>query len=911
MIVTEPLWLVLLIPLAAALWLWRTPRAILPLRIAILLCLLLALAGLALQLESRAGVVVLVADRSLSMPVNSDTVERELATTLESTRGSASRLGVVSFGTEARIEGMPDGPRFGGFEMRSAQDASELYSGVETALSLIPRDAPGRIVVVSDGRWTGRDPSPLALQAAARGVAIDYRHVARGLAGDVAIERVDAPDSVSPGESFVIGAWLEAPQEQDVTVSLERGGTVIATGKHRLAGGSTRLAFRDRAPRGGTLSYVLRVATTETDPVAENNAARFLVGVDGPKPVLVVSGSTASRYAAVLESGGLAVDANPSPDWSLEMLANYSAVILENIPAEALGTGAMSMLASWVTESGGALMMTGGESAFASGGYFGSPLEPILPVSMELRREHRKLNMAIVVAMDRSGSMQMPAGGGKTKMDLANVAAAQVLDLLAPQDELGVVAIDSTAHIIADLDPIEGRNDLRGRILGIESMGGGIFVFEALSTASRMLLTAKAETKHIILFSDAADSEEPGEYQALLAKCRQAGITVTVIGLGVPTDVDADLLRDIARRGGGRIFFTQDANELPRLFAQDTFIVARSTFVEEQTGLAPTPALYSLLGRPLSALPPVGGYNLSYLRDGASPAILTTDDYRAPVVASWHAGAGRVLVYTGEADGEHSGPLARWPEAGGFHASLVRWVAGTRSPLPDSMLATQRVENGVVRIELELDPERAAAPLASMPRVTTLAATAGMAPVVTRRELTWRTPDVLSVEIPLEGSATFLSTLEVPGAGRVTLAPVALPYSPEAAPGAAGEGRKALERLARATGGRERVDVAVVWKDVPEQERHVPLRNWLVLTALVLLLVEVLERRTGVFGALALPSWVRVPSLPTRREKIVKPAKPPKPAAPPVQETPAAPAVQPDALLDALRKAGRKAQRKT
>ena len=37
------------------------------------------------------------------------------------------------------------------------------------------------------------------------------------------------------------------------------------------------------------------------------------------------------------------------------------------------------------------------------GGYYKSPLEPIMPVSMELRNEHRKLALSILVTMDRSG----------------------------------------------------------------------------------------------------------------------------------------------------------------------------------------------------------------------------------------------------------------------------------------------------------------------------------------------------------------------------------------------------------------------------------------------------------------------------------------------------------------------------
>ena len=41
-----------------------------------------------------------------------------------------------------------------------------------------------------------------------------------------------------------------------------------------------------------------------------------------------------------------------------------------------------------------------------------------------------------------------------------------------------------------------------------------------------MILPAKAGTKHIILFADAADAEEPGDYKTLVDKCQKAGITV-------------------------------------------------------------------------------------------------------------------------------------------------------------------------------------------------------------------------------------------------------------------------------------------------------------------------------------------------------------------------------------------------
>src|SRR5262249_45825599 len=161
----------------------------------------------------------------------------------------------------------------------------------------------------------------------------------------------------------------------------------------------------------------------------------------------------------------------------------------------------------------------------------------------------------MVVALDRSGSMAVPVGGGRTKMDLANLGTAQVLDLLSPMDELGVLAVDTVPHVIAPLAPVTDKEPIRSKIPRIESMGGGIYVYEALAASAKMLLTAKAGTRHIILFADAADAEEPGNYKDLVDKCVSAGITVSVIGLGKRTDSDGPLLEDIAKRGKGRVFF--------------------------------------------------------------------------------------------------------------------------------------------------------------------------------------------------------------------------------------------------------------------------------------------------------------------------------------------------------------------
>lgn len=915
----HPIWLVLLIPLLAAWWWWRPASRLLRwLRLASVLLILLALCGLAVRLPSRNGTIIVVADRSLSMPAGSEAATREAIELMQRAMSSDDRLAVVSFGEMAAIERAPQTGAFAGFTHQVGQDASNLAAALDKALALIPQNAPGKILVISDGHWTGKDPASAAAQAATRGVAIDYRALQRASANDLAIAQIDAPVTVTPGEAFMITAWIKAPAQQEINYELRRSNQILAAGKTTVTAGLNRLTFRDGAGEAGVHSYALRISgasSNDVDPIPENNTAKMLVGVQGPRPLLVVT-KPDSGLARLLAAGGVKIKVLPPEqcEWSLDASAQYSGVLIENVPAEKITAPSMETIAAWITESGAGLMMTGGKQAYGPGGYFKSPLEAIMPVSMELRQEHRKLALAIVVAMDRSGSMAATVGGGRTKMDLANLAAAQVLDMLAPMDEFGVVAVDSASHIIADLKPMAESGGVRQRILRVDSGGGGIFVYEALTTAAGMLLKAKAGTRHIILFADAADAEEPGQYQELLRQSEQAGITVSVIGLGKPSDQDAGLLRDIARRGHGQIYFTENAADLPRLFAQDTIILARSTFLEQPTPVRFTGGMVTLTGKQFTDLQSIGGYNLCYLRPQANLAMVTEDEYRAPVVASWQAGSGRVLCYTGEADGQFTGALANWPGAGELFTSLARWTAGESNLLPGNMLVTQEVRNGLSRIQLHLDPERDAnATLTALPQVTTLRGVVGGKPSSVKTELRWTTADTLEAEIPLRGAETALSSIEVPGAGRVTLAPVTLPYSPEFKPVSAEEGETALARLAQVTGGRARAELASVWRDLPRRPRLIELRPWLLLTAVLLLLVEVLERHTGLVTETLRTRW---PLLRSRRQPSLPPAAPAGTAsksAAVAREEVVKPqsADAPAVLLDALDRARQQAKERT
>ena len=799
----------------------------------------------------------------------------------------------------------------------------------------------GRLLVISDGKWTGKDPAAAAARAAGRGVAVDYRLLARPQTGDVAIQSFVTPQSVQPGQAFALSVWVQAPADQEIQYQLRRDDDIISSGSKMVSAGRSRLMFRDRAGRAGVNEYTITIQGAKDDPVPENNLARALVGVEGARPVLVVSAAGENSGLVKLLRGGAMEVAGKTPGqckWSLEELSQYSAVLIENVPAGQIGMSGMETLASWVEEAGSGLAMTGGQKAYGPGGYFKSPLERVLPISMEMRREHRKLSVAVVVALDRSGSMSMPAGGGRIKMDLADLGTVQVLDLLSPMDEIGVFAVDTAPHKIVPLDTVENNRSYRSQILGIGSMGGGIYIYEALVASAQMISSSKSQTKHIILFSDAADAEQSAHYEEIVAKLREADVTVSVVGLGTEHDCDANLLKDIARRGGGECYFSDNPDEIPRIFAQDTFTIARSTFIDQPTPFEIT-AGYSILGAPLAgAPPPLGGYNLCYLRPQANLAAVTGDEYKAPVVASWNAGNGRVLCYLGEADGKYSGELPKWSQAGEFYATLARWVAGKRQPLPDEMLLTQEIREGVCFVQLHLDPARKAEPFSTLPRVRVLHGHTGAAPAKETQLLQWKNADLLEAAIPVAGRETVLNTVEIAGQQPVTLPAACLPYSPEFAPDQPGRGAATLAQIATTTGGRERIEIPKIWDELPVKSRFVELAPWLLVMGTILFLLEILERRTGWVSRFfriqpaaapfeteetetmrtvparkpALWWLVRKPARPAARPAVAKTEASISDSAAPVERKPAtAKPAGTETAIDALRKARERANRRT
>jgi uncharacterized membrane protein len=830
------------------------------LRIALLVVLLLALSGPRINVGGRGVDVVVVADRSLSQSAAARENIRELILNLQdhvtTAAMSGDRLSLVTFGTDSRVEyELANRISHTEFTKDINPNGSDLNAAILTALDRVDANRPARILILSDGEANGANPESAARRAMEQGVPIDAREFERLQVGDVAIESVLLPETVTPREPFQYSVWVHAGRDAAGTVQVLRDGREIARRETQFTTGLNRLLFRDLLEDGGLHSYSVKLML-EDDPLTENNTGAGVVRVDaGPRVLLLNSDGQTGNLERALQAARIPVDTMKAVDHPLtqDSLDRYRTIVLENVPADDLGRLKMERLSQFVEDLGGGLLMTGGKRSFGTGGYFKSPLEEILPVSMELREEHRKLRVAIAVALDRSGSMTAPVKGGKTKMDLANLGTAECVRMLSSQDMIAVIAVDSSPHVIQPLAPVDDPEAIVHKVLGIQSMGGGIYVYEALVEAGSQLMKAEGySTRHIILFSDAADSEEPGAYKALLKKYEQAGITVSVIGLGTKADSDAKLLEDVAKLGSGNIMFTADAEELPRLFAQDTMSIARNTFVEndpesQPAGIPGTRVPDALLMGNLGSgsFPRAGGYNLSYLRPEATAAVLSQDEYQAPWSSFWYRGLGRVAAITLEVDGSFSGEFGTWDQYEDFLVTHVRWLLGGGDAGDVFLKVEQSGQDAIVT--LELDPERPDQKSTQSPELIIVRPGQEREDVL-RPDFVWTGANELESRFRLDRTGTY-RTLVRTGERNFTRGPtVTLPYSPEFAPriGMA-SGRDTLARITELSGGVLRTDVMDVFKNPPRSARTVSLLAPLMIAAIVLLLLEIAGRRLALW----------------------------------------------------------------
>jgi uncharacterized membrane protein len=823
-------------------WFWRGLRLHSPLRATLLILLTLVLADPKLRRQQNALDLWVLLDRSESTEDLVDKGLPEWKHLLEKSKPTRNdRLHFLDYAAEV-VDTEAQGVTF-------SRKLTRTNLALQNVAALAEEDKPARVLVFTDGFST----EPLhegAAQLQARGIPVDFRLVREETADDSRVARLEFPERVQAGEPFLISVTVRGSKDGPIPLILRRNGQTLVESTISLVNGVGKTEFTDRIARTGGYAYEAEIRP-EHDAHPGNNRANRWVEIAGGPRVLLASRYAEDPLAKVLASRDFTVDVvNDPAQLKPGQLSGARAVIFNNIPAYDVPADFLAALDFYVREQGSGFLMAGGEKSFGSGGYFQSAIDPLLPVSMELKNEHRKLSVALGIVMDRSGSMSVsvPGAGGKplTKMDLADAGAANAIDLLGPLDQVTVLAVDSEPETVIPLTQIANKKqELGNRVRKVQSQGGGIYVYNGLKAVWDELKKAQAGTRHVILFSDAADSEEPGDYKRLLAEMEKEGCTVSVIGLGTKADSDAKLLEDIAKLGNGRIFFSDQAMDIPKIFAQETVTIARSAFIKDPIGAKATGRWTEVSPKPMEWLPEADGYNLSYAREDATVSLVSTDEYLAPLVAHARRGLGRTVAVSFPLGGDYSDRTRRWPAYGDFLQTTTRWLMGLDTP--PGIGIRHRLDGTRLTLDLLYDPALWSEKLATKPpKLRLLEDGGGQKPY----DVPWRrlAPGHFSVTRDLpEGSVV---------RGAIQVGESALPFGPLSV-GSSIEWAFEPERIdelrgvSQLTGGRELLDLSKAWQR-PPFVHEMSLRLPLVIALVGFVLLEALMTRTGwklpVFG---------------------------------------------------------------
>lgn len=894
-----PAWLLLLPGLAliaATAW-GRFLRP--PLRCIIAALVITTLADPTAGLQSNGTDLWVLVDRSASTADAAEASLPEWEKLLGSSQPSADhQIRWIDFAAEA----LPRDPSSSSPAFPGNRGLTRTALAIRTALALRNEEKPNRLLALTDG-FSTESLAGIGAELSAAGVPLDVRFLNPPTDRDFAVRSISLPPRSRSGEPFLIEADITGPSDASIPIAILRNGAVIHRSTTQLRNGRAQPRFTDRLTAAGSHRYEILISPPDDPRPGNNRRDAWIELADKPR-LLLITGYADDPTAATLATQFRVETVTDPATLRPGILTGCRAVILNNVPAWKVPPEFTASLPFFVETQGGGLLMAGGRYSFGAGGWCQSAADTLLPVSMELREDVVRLQTALAIALDRSGSMSAYAGSS-TKMQLANAGAARAISLLGPQDAAAVLAVDTDAQSIIPLTGIgdeSTRRNLIRRTEGISSGGGGIFIGTALAAAWEQIRSSPAATRHIILFADAADAEEPASYRETLAAITNAGASVSVIALGTRDDPDAALLEEIASLGKGRAFFSASADDLPSIFTAETIAVARSLFLTDPTPATPTGQWQEISPQPLAWLAGTDAYNLSYRRPWASPGLVTTDEFAAPLVAWGRRGTGRTAAIAFPLAGEFSTAARQWPDGRNFLLTLARWLMGDE--IPDGLGLRWTTEGTSLSVTLQHDLSwnemfATTAPrlfLASGPRAEN------------QREIPWEriTPGSWHGTTELNEGELIR--------GAVTAGPHALPFGP-CAVGADTEWQtdpaRRLELLAAAgaSGGRELTELRSAWLS-PPQRAPASLRTFLLPLGLGLFLTEIYLSRTG--KRLRLP-----PRRPHRTATATDagPSAPPTPATLPADsptDTTATTAADPSAeeSPEAVRRRARFAQAK-
>ncbi len=620
----------------------------------------LALLGVKIRLGSSQTATVFVVDLSNSNKEHIAEVEAYLSDMVDKMPANNS-YAVVTFGKDTLVEQfMTREKYYSGLMSLPDKSATNYEEAISRALSLIPGDANGRLVVLTDGKETRGDIGRMAQALTAGQTEFLTLLYEDEMTKDAYIENVVLPTYLHPGDKYTINVVIESNYDTEASVGLYHGSSMVSANQVHLNKGSNHFVFSaqvDTEVDSNAMENLRVQVQAQGDTCAENDTYSAYSVIEALPKILVISGrnTSTSAFTAVLNAAGCdysVVSALNAPK-SMEEMLHYKSIVLVDTYIDDLPQGFLNNLESYVKDYGCGFICCGGEDSFALGGYRDTVIETVLPVDMQLRGVNELPSMAMVMVIDHSGSMISDSGsGGATNLDVAIRAATVAVDNLRDTDYVGVLTFDDQYEWQVELQKAEYKSTIKGDIKRIKE-GGGTTIKPALQEAVNVISKSEASVKHVVLLTDGMG--ETNDYSDVIKQCTDSGVTLSTVAVGQGSDTR--LLEHLAKNCGGRYYYSDMSSDIPKIFAQEVFLGGDSYIQNGEFSLAVR------RGHELTANLFEGGWPLVYGYVSSSPktassSIITSAEKDDPILTVWQYGLGRTVAWNSDVSGEWSGAFS-------------------------------------------------------------------------------------------------------------------------------------------------------------------------------------------------------------------------------------------------------------
>ena len=324
------------------------------------------------------------------------------------------RVGLIDFARDAYLEQLPmRGGYFvppGRLPVMPNPDRTNIASAMRLAMAMFPHDTAKRMVLMSDGNDNMGDLLTEARRASADGIPIDVVPLRYSHRNEVYFDRMIAPTHAEPGEQVPIRMILHTNRRVSGTISIFHNAQLVELPSDRAQvtlkpGANT---FFIKLPLHGAGAHTFEATFHPDDDTMDasalNNTASAFSFVSGKSSALLISTNPDHDLPLVeaLRSENVQVDmkeVSQLGEFSLLQMMNYSTIILANVPAAVFTDRQQQELASYVKDMGSGLIMLGGNEGFGAGGWIGSPVEEVMPVTFEIKHKRVIPRGALVLIM--------------------------------------------------------------------------------------------------------------------------------------------------------------------------------------------------------------------------------------------------------------------------------------------------------------------------------------------------------------------------------------------------------------------------------------------------------------------------------------------------------------------------------